>query len=202
MELRDGKPHNGKISATAARDSRDFAARIKPSFRSLFPFKSSDLNSNQKPLDPAAPHPTRMFFFKWEPIHQTLRITKPVCEKRQAHWVGLKHKAQGLALSTARAFPPAQDLVIGSGHLNSDPSPTEKILEPSSSCPVDFILAKEVDSSSELAESSSDELEDPVDAILGKEVDSPSELAKSSSDELEDEIQSIIEVSEMAMVCA
>jgi hypothetical protein len=199
VELRDGKSHNGKM---VARDSRDFAARIKPLVGSLFPFKSSDLNLNQKPLDLVAPRPTRMFFFKWEPIHQTLHITKPMGERRQAHWVGLKHKAHGLALSTARAFPLAQDLVIGSGHLNSDPSPTETILEPSSSCPVDSILGKEVDSSSKLAKSSSDEIEDPVDSILGKELDSPNELAESSSDELEDEIQSIIEVSEMAMVCA
>ena len=83
VELRDGESHNRKIPVMGARDSRDFAARIKPSARSLL---SSDLNSNQNriPLDPLAPRLTLQFFFNWEPVYQSLRITKPVGEKRQA----------------------------------------------------------------------------------------------------------------------
>ena len=155
VELRDGESRNRKIPVLGARDSRDFAARIKPSARSLL---SSDLNSNQNriPLDPLAPRLTLQFFFKWEPVYQSLRITKPVGEKRQAQRLGLKHKAHGLSISTARAFPSAQDLAIGSGLLKLDPKPFDDILDPSSSCPVDSLSGKE-------AESSSDEFDDDIE---------------------------------------
>jgi hypothetical protein len=50
--------------------------------------------SNHKPYLPGLSTSTTTY-----PFPNTLRITKPVGERRQVSWVGLRHKAQGLAQS-------------------------------------------------------------------------------------------------------
>lgn len=95
-------------------DSRNFTALPKPVIEASTNFKSTLELTSKTPrvqLDPAAPRPTRKFSFNWDPFPNTLRITKIEGEKRQAKWVGLKYKAQGLAQFHARAFP--TNLVIG-----------------------------------------------------------------------------------------
>ena len=77
--------------------------------------------------------------------------------------MGLKHKAHGLSISNARAFPSAQELAIGLGQLISNPSPSDDPLDPSSACPVDSSFGKETDSSSEEIDSSSEELDDNIE---------------------------------------
>ena len=69
-------------------------------------------------------------------------------EKRQAKWVGLKHKAHGLAQSTTRAFPQTQDLIIGPGEIILDQAQSSAPPEPSfpSSCPVDLNSVKDLSS--------------------------------------------------------
>ena len=133
MEIRAGNSRNGNnFSGLEMRDSRDFAAPLKPLIGSNIPFKAADLNLKltRDPLDTSAPHPTCKYYFKWEPIQTTLRITKIVGEKRQATWVGLKTKAHGLAQATSRAFPQTHIGVNGQDATRFDPDPLKEARVP------------------------------------------------------------------------
>ena len=133
MEIWAGNSRNGNIfSGLETRDSCAFAAPLKPLIGSNIPFKAADLNlkPTRAPLDTSAPRPTRKYYFKWEPIHTTLRITKIVGEKRQAAWVGLKTKAQGLAQATSRAFPQTHVGVNGPDATGFDPDPLKEARVP------------------------------------------------------------------------
>ena len=71
-------------------------------------------------LNPEAPRPTRQCDFKWTPFNKTLCITMLVGGTRQAEWVGLKHKAIGLAQTATRVVTQAHDLDIGSVEVELD----------------------------------------------------------------------------------
>ena len=127
-------PRNGKRSLGLEMwDSRDFPAPLTQSIGSSNPFKSAGLASKitRFKLDPTAPRLTQQFEFKWEPFPNTLCITKLIGEKGQVKWVGLKHKAIGLAQPKACASSQAQDLIIGSAttkvdqtHFSANPEPS------------------------------------------------------------------------------
>uniref|UniRef100_A0A2N9FG38 Reverse transcriptase domain-containing protein n=1 Tax=Fagus sylvatica TaxID=28930 RepID=A0A2N9FG38_FAGSY len=71
-----------------ARDSRDSAAPNKPLIGPiLIRSPDSNLKPNRVTLDPSAPRLTHKYSFSWAPTHKTLRITKLLDEKRQAHWI-------------------------------------------------------------------------------------------------------------------
>ncbi|GMY20589.1 hypothetical protein FCV25MIE_15828, partial [Fagus crenata] len=70
------------------------------------------------------------------------------------------------------------ELAIGSGQLISDPSPSDDLLVPSSSCPVDSSFGKETDSSSEETDSSSEEFNEDIEVnemavVCSQEIPSP-----------------------------
>ena len=82
-------------------------------------------------MNPNAPRPTCQCDFKWEHFNNTLRITKLVGEKRQAKWLGLKHKAIDLAQLVIQVVTQAQDLDIGLVEVELDQDISEVILESS-----------------------------------------------------------------------
>uniref|UniRef100_A0A2N9GQ21 Reverse transcriptase domain-containing protein n=1 Tax=Fagus sylvatica TaxID=28930 RepID=A0A2N9GQ21_FAGSY len=71
-------------------------------------------------LNPEAPRPTRQCDFKWHPLNKTLRITMLAGGPRQAEWVGLKHKAIGLAQTASRVVTQAHDPNSGSVEIELD----------------------------------------------------------------------------------
>jgi hypothetical protein len=129
---RGGNLYNGrKNHDLGRRDTRDYVASHTPVGGDSNQFKSAGLTlkRSQVQLDPFAPRPTRKTHFNWDPFPNTLRITKPVDERRQVSWVGLRHKAQGLAQSHARAFP----LVVNIGPVDLENKAQDRIPpEPSS----------------------------------------------------------------------
>uniref|UniRef100_A0A2N9EUT4 Uncharacterized protein n=1 Tax=Fagus sylvatica TaxID=28930 RepID=A0A2N9EUT4_FAGSY len=126
--------HNGRKNYDLGmRDTRDSAASHSPTGGDSNQFKSAGLTSkrSQVQLDLSAPRPTRKTHFNWDPFPNTLRITKLVGERRQVNWVGLRHKAQGLAQSQARAFP----LVVNIGPVDLE-NKAQDLIPPEPSSPM------------------------------------------------------------------
>uniref|UniRef100_A0A2N9GEV9 TIR domain-containing protein n=1 Tax=Fagus sylvatica TaxID=28930 RepID=A0A2N9GEV9_FAGSY len=178
-----GKPRNKKVQLIW----RESVSRKNPAIvtKSGIANNSGGLNLSCAKLDPAAPRPTRKSSFIWNPLPNTLRVTKLEREKRQAQWVGLKYKAQGLAQINKQGGPVSvhtQEAQVITSASREPKCPEISIRASPLSVSSDGDSDGDTEASSDPLVGSTEDGEVPAPVSSGKEVDnSRGDLSPTSS---------------------